>query len=114
MNPLRPTDLHHLRAAEGWLELGNHVAAFDELEEIEPKLRGHPEVLEVRWRIYEMADKWDYCIEIGNALVKMKPDDLSCWIRAQRLLGCLAGGEMFADQRAADVARNKLLRQRST
>ena len=54
---MHPPNSHHLEAAEGWLELGNHEAAFDELEEIEPKLRGHPEVLEVRWRIYEMADK---------------------------------------------------------
>ena len=87
---MQPPNSHHLEAAEGWLELGNHVAAFDELEEIEPKLRGHPEVMEVRWRIYEMADKWDYCIEIGNALVKMKPDDLSCWIR--RLLCAAQAG----------------------
>ena len=34
MNPLRPVDLHHLRAAEGWLELGNVAEAREELDNI--------------------------------------------------------------------------------
>jgi hypothetical protein len=32
---LTPEDSHHLRAAEGWLELSDHVSAFEELEEID-------------------------------------------------------------------------------
>jgi hypothetical protein len=39
MNPLSPPDTHHLRAAEGWLELGNHLEANAELENIMPELR---------------------------------------------------------------------------
>jgi hypothetical protein len=35
----------HLRAAEGWLELGNIVSASDELEEILAEARAHPLVL---------------------------------------------------------------------
>ena len=42
----------HLTAAQGWLELGNHEEAFEELEQIDAPLRGHPDVLEVRWGIY--------------------------------------------------------------
>lgn len=98
MHPLTPPNSHHLEAAHGWLELGDHVAAFDELEKIEPKLRGHPDVLEVRWRIYEMADNWDYCLEIGNALVKMKPDDLSCWIRRSYVLHKLERTQEACDE----------------
>jgi hypothetical protein len=30
---LKPSDTHHLIAAEGWLELGDVVSASDELEE---------------------------------------------------------------------------------
>ena len=26
---MQPPNSHHLEAAEGWLELGNHVAAFE-------------------------------------------------------------------------------------
>ena len=58
MTPLTPPNSIHLEAAQGWLELGNHQEAFDELEEIEPELRGHPDVLELRWYIYQRAEKW--------------------------------------------------------
>lgn len=40
----------HLGAAQDWLELGNITEANEELEKIEASLRGHPDVLEVRWR----------------------------------------------------------------
>ena len=50
--PLQPPDSMHLTAAQGWLELGNHEEAFEELEKIDAPLRGHPDVLEVRWGIY--------------------------------------------------------------
>ena len=62
MHPLAPPNSHHLEAAHGWLELGNNVAAFDELEKIEPKLRGHPDVLEVRVDIYAKAGKWAHVL----------------------------------------------------
>ena len=48
----------HLTAAQGWLELGNHEEAFEELEQIDAPLRGHPDVLEVRWDIYASIEKW--------------------------------------------------------
>jgi hypothetical protein len=34
MKPLNIPDIHHLRAAVGWLELGNHLEANAELENI--------------------------------------------------------------------------------
>ncbi|SVE21558.1 uncharacterized protein METZ01_LOCUS474412, partial [marine metagenome] len=34
MNPLRTVDLHHLRAAEGWLELDNATEAREELDQV--------------------------------------------------------------------------------
>lgn len=39
MNPLSPSDLHHLKAAEAWLELGNHIEANEELENIAAAMR---------------------------------------------------------------------------
>ena len=50
--PLEPPDSIHLKAAEGWLELGNQPEANEELEKIAPELRVHPDVLEIRWQIY--------------------------------------------------------------
>src|SRR6266478_4090747 len=52
-------DSLHVLAAQGWLELGNHQEADEELEKIAVSLRSHPDVLEVLWQIYAKAQKWD-------------------------------------------------------
>ena len=49
---MQPPNSHHLEAAQGWLELGNHEEANEELELIDAPLRSHPDVLEARWGIY--------------------------------------------------------------
>jgi len=38
----QPSDRHHLQAAEGWLELGNHLEANEEPEKITPQLAHDP------------------------------------------------------------------------
>src|SRR5947209_7357308 len=80
MNPFPPPEYHHLKAAEGWLELGNHLEANEELENIPPALRSHPDVLQLRWQIYAKAKKWDACVDLGEALVKLAPDREISWI----------------------------------
>jgi hypothetical protein len=50
--PLEPPDSIHLQAAQGWLELGDHIEASEELEKITPQLRAHPDVLKARWEVY--------------------------------------------------------------
>jgi tetratricopeptide (TPR) repeat protein len=78
--PLEPPDNIHLNAAEGWLELGNQVEAFEELEQISPQLRVHPDVLEIRWQIYAKEKKWDACVDIAQAITKLDPSRLFGWI----------------------------------
>jgi hypothetical protein len=48
MKPLESPDSHHLQAAVGCLELGNWSEANEELENITPQMRVHPDVLAVR------------------------------------------------------------------
>ena len=62
----------HLEAAQGWLELGNHEEANEELELIDAPLRSHPDVLEVRWGIYAKVKNWEACLDIGKAMVKLR------------------------------------------
>jgi hypothetical protein len=50
-----------LNAAEGWLGLGDHLAANEELEQISPELRGDPRVLDIRLQIYWKAENWVLC-----------------------------------------------------
>jgi tetratricopeptide (TPR) repeat protein len=80
MKPLSPPDSHHLRAAEGWLGLGNHLEASEELERITPQLRAHPDVLEIRWHIYAKETKWDACVDIAGAIIKLDPNRSDAWI----------------------------------
>ena len=63
----------HLEAAQGWLELGNHEEANEELELIDAPLRSHPDVLEVRWGIYAKVKDWEACLHIAKAMVKLDP-----------------------------------------
>ena len=81
MRSLKPPDTFHLSAAIGWLGLGNHLEANEDLEKITPALRAHPDVLEVRYDIYARAKKWEACVDIGNALIQAVPNRASAWIQ---------------------------------
>ena len=63
MNALQPPDTHHLNAAEGWLGLGNLVEAEHELASVSAAVQSHPEVLRVRYHLYERSKS-------GTALLK--------------------------------------------
>jgi len=94
VNPLEPPDSHYLRAAEGWLELGHPSEASQELRKINPELRGHPEVLEVRWQVCAQSEKWNPCAEIGKALVELAPDRVASWIYRAYGLRRATGGSL--------------------
>jgi tetratricopeptide (TPR) repeat protein len=80
MPPLQPPDSHHLSAAQGWLELGNHLEANAELEGIAASNRTHPDVLDLRWQVYAAAKKWQQCAEIALASMKIAPGRADGWI----------------------------------
>ena len=80
IKPLEPPDSIHLKAAEGWLGLGDLISANDELEQITPEFRVHPAVLFVRYEIYSKGKKWDGAVEIAGALVKLLPKQPATWI----------------------------------
>ena len=80
MKPLQPPDSHHLEAAQGWLELGNHAEADAELDSIASSLRAHPDVLNVRWGIYAAARKWEAALDIAAALIQLNPEDPLGWV----------------------------------
>jgi len=84
--PLSPSDSSHLQAAEGWLELGNHLEANEELEKISAKLRAHPDVLELRWDIYAKAKKWNACLDIAKAITELAPNRPFGWIHVSYAL----------------------------
>ena len=80
MTDLEFHDQRHLVAAQGWLELGNHLEANEELEQITAEYHVHPAVLEVRWQICAKAKKWKGALDIASALIQLVPEHPLGWV----------------------------------
>ena len=80
MSALQSPDIHHLNAAEGWLELGNHREALAELDCISAAAQGRLEVLGVRWSITAQFKAWEECVRIATSIVALAPSEVFGWI----------------------------------
>jgi tetratricopeptide (TPR) repeat protein len=80
MSKLQPPDTHHLSAAEGWLELGNHAEALDELNLVSPAEQGRVEVLGLRWSISAQLKLWEQCVVLAERIVELAPRNVFGWI----------------------------------
>ena len=93
MSSLEPPDSFHLSAATGWLELGNHVEAGQELAGISAACHEHPDVLEVRWAICAAGNDWEGGLSAAELLLKKAPKRSSGWLhRAYALRRVKRGG----------------------
>ena len=81
MAALEPPHTHHLRAAAGWLELGNPHEAQAELDRLPAALRIHPEVLQVQWEVHARRREWSDALKIAQSLTALVPDDADGWIK---------------------------------
>jgi tetratricopeptide (TPR) repeat protein len=86
---MSPADQHHLLAAQGWLELGDWLSANEELENVQPQLRAHPDILKMRVEVYSAAKKWDYVIEVAGTLARLVPDQAFGYVRLAYALHAL-------------------------
>ena len=77
---LSARDQHYLLAAQGWLELGNHVEAHAELDNIDTGAKTHPAVLELRWTILAKAGQWSACVEVANLQSVLIPHRVNSWV----------------------------------
>ena len=65
----------HLNAALGYLGLGMAQDAWNELEQIDAKDRGNPDVLKVRVEVARALGKWELVSELARHLSKIEPDE---------------------------------------
>ena len=94
---LEPPNTHHLRAAIGWLELGNHTEAGEEIARLDRECLEHPDVLDVRWEICATGRSWDAALEVAEALVRVAPERSSGWVhRAYAMRRVRHGGLQLA------------------
>ena len=65
----------HLQAAVGYLELGLPVEAQEQLESIEPRMRGRVAVLIVRLGIFHALGAWGSMEAVAAQLCAQRPDE---------------------------------------
>jgi Flp pilus assembly protein TadD len=78
--PLGHPDIFHLRAAIGWMELGNPTEAAMELERIAPEHRAHREVLCLRLGIAMHIRDWVHAESTARRLIELHPHTADGWI----------------------------------
>ena len=71
--PLEPSDQRHLEAARGYIALGMHSDANEELEQIDATCRQLPEVLSVRLAVYQTAKNWELAVVVAKQLAAYDP-----------------------------------------
>ena len=69
-----------MRAAEGWLDLGLHEEARNEIVDLPARLAGHPHVLTLWWRIYAAIESWEEAFVAASKLVEVDPENPFGWI----------------------------------
>ena len=77
---MRPPDLHHIQAAEGWLALGLVEDAIAELARISPPNRNDTRVLVVRWEIHSKTGDWCSAHAVAKDLVELNKDSAAAWL----------------------------------
>ena len=92
---LEPPDSHYLSAAEGWFGLGDSRAALDEIKQISPRNKNHPQVLHACWHIQHQLKNWEDCVSIGRAMIAEEPESPQGWINY--------GNALFYQQRYDDA-----------
>ena len=103
MPDLTEIELHHLRAAEGWMELGLPAEAWGEIGHIAPQQQEHPLTLEVRWRIHAEQGQWEDSVRVAEALVQAQPENVFGWIHRSYALH-----ELKRTREAAELLRPAL------
>ncbi len=78
--PLDQTDRFHLKAASGWLGLGDLDSAENELIQISPAMQEHPAVLLAKCEVYHAAQKWETLLSVTEALIQQMPRLDFVWV----------------------------------
>lgn len=80
MSDLPFPDAHHVRAAVGWMELGDPDSAAAELARVRPEFDHSPDVLTVRWHLHSHHRDWESALQTASQLIQVAPNDVDGWI----------------------------------
>lgn len=100
-------DLHRLRAAQGWLELGLPVEAEAELASLGMVARQHPAALDLGWAAAAARLDWNRAHAVADESVRLHPDQVSGWIHRAYAVRRMPGGGLELALAALLPAANK-------
>ena len=104
---LPPHEVHILRAATGWLELGDTAEALAELEQLSQAAQQHPAVLETRWMILAQNRDWATAATVGGQLLAAAPAYAAAWLHHAYALRRAPGGGLLAAYEALRPAAER-------
>lgn len=85
--PLSSTDQLHLNTAAGFLQIGDAMAAWNELEEIAARNRGTTEVLGLRLDVCRKLGKWELAEELARTLIAREPNNIMHVVALAEVMG---------------------------
>lgn len=92
MESIEPEMIHLVRAARGWLELGDTDEAEAELGRLLPEFRRHPVCLEMYWQIAAARRDWGMAHGFAEEMVRCSPGLVSGWIHRAYAARRMEGG----------------------
>ena len=93
---LSAPDLHHLKAAVGWLELGSAAEALAELDGMSEAWQSHVDVLETRWLALAQLQRWEAAAKTARALIAAAPERSIGWLHHAYALRRAPNGGLLA------------------
>jgi Tfp pilus assembly protein PilF len=85
--PLSDTDQLHLNTAAGFLQIGEPMDAWTELEEITPLNRAKTEVIVVRLAVCRALGQWELAEEIARTLIRREPQNVMHVVALAEVMG---------------------------
>lgn len=103
-------DLHHLRAAQGWLGLSNSTEAERELDRLSPEAQKQAAVWSLRYSARSRAGNWTEALEAAHQECRCYPSAGSYVRQARALeqLGRIVEAVLLLDPLALHKARHGL------
>lgn len=96
MEPLEPPASHHVKAAFGWIELGNVDEALAELDCIAPDLQSLLPVKASRLDCLIAGERWDDAVKLAAQLCVDYPDEPGFWLHNAYATRRFEGGSIEA------------------
>src|SRR5512137_1384600 len=96
LKPIEPPDSFHLKAAMGWMDLGDLAEAAKELDQIAAELQQHYAVLEARWRLCAGRRDWPAALSVADHMMETTPQQPGSWLNRAYATRRSPGGSLQA------------------